>query len=503
MTGAKAIFVPVIVNLNCIFMKYCYLMLILFIGMLTACSETKVPYEFSSLYEVEPEAWQSSNIIISQHPSNIVISNGEYRLNSGEWTKEQGQVQKGDRINVRVLSSTHPKDVTMCELILDEDTLHFQVKTKEFVLPPNTDGTRNVHLGLSGPDMETLGGPSPRWWKLNKDSDKLGSAVKEGLIPDIQPLFHAQIRDAVVCVGGDGRYYLTGSSGDDIWHFNDGVELWVSEDLKKWDYMGLVWSFEEDATWQKEWLFHKKAVRALWAPEIHYVKGNYFITLSMPPGCRGLLKSATGKPEGPYINALANDAKWDKDIDGSLFEDEDGAVYFVYGGGWIARMKDDMSGLAEEPVKPFLIDPDTIPSHHAQTCLERRHCLDIGREGAFLFKRNGIYYLTAADSYEGRYSSMVAMSKSIYGPYQWRHEAVPCGGGTSYFKDHEGNWWCTYFGNDNQSPFKEMPAMVKVDFLPNGMIIPAKEQPLLDSGRSEAWKRNWIKNWKDKYSHMK
>ena len=93
-----------------------------------------------------------------------------------------------------------------------------------------------------------------------------------------------------------------------------------------------------------------------------------------------------------------------------------------------------------------------------------------GREGAFLFKRNGIYYLTAADSYEGRYSSMVAMSESIYGPYRMRHEAVPCGGGTCYFKDRTGKWWCTFFGNDNQAPFREMPAIVPVDFAPDGTI---------------------------------
>ena len=77
-------------------------------------------------------------------------------------------------------------------------------------------------------------------------------------------------------------------------------------------------------------------------------------------------------------------------------------------------------------------------NHHASTCLSRRNCQDIGREGAFMFKRNGLYYLTAADSYEGRYSSMVAISESIYGPYRWRHEAVPCGGGTSYIKDSGG-----------------------------------------------------------------
>lgn len=328
--------------------------------------------------------------------------------------------------------------------------------------------------GFSGPGAVH----GPGWQRMN---DKVtGSAVKGGLIPDLKPLIpDTQIRDTVVIVGGDGNYYLTGSSGTDIWDHNDGVELWRSADLKKWDYVGLVWSIEKDGTWQKDWRWHNKPVRALWAPELHYIKRlkNYFITLSMPPGNRGLLRSTTGKPEGPYVNALADDGFWPTDIDASLFEDDDGAVYLVYGGGWVARMKDDLSGLAEEPRKPVLLNPDMDPAHHAKTCPPRRNCSDVGHEGAYLFKRDGKYYLTAADTYEGRYSSMVAIGDSVYGPFDDRHEAVPTGGGTNYFKDKTGNWWCAYFGNDNQAPFRERPAIVRVEFSADGRIHVAKEQP--------------------------
>ena len=325
--------------------------------------------------------------------------------------------------------------------------------------------------GISGPGA-TANDTRMRWVTMNRGVT--GSAVKLGLIPEIEPLLDIQVRDTVIRIGGDGMYYLTGSTGEDIWDHNDGVELWRSSDLRKWDYLGLVWSFEKDSTWQRAWRWHRKPVRALWAPELHYVKRlkNYFIALSMPPGDRGLLKSTTGKPEGPYVNALAGDAKLDGDIDASLFEDDDGAVYLVYGGGLIARMKDDMSGLAEAPRKPALLDPDTNPAHHADTCPPNRQCSDIGHEGASLFKRNGTYYLTAADTYEGRYSSMAALSDNIYGPYKWRHEAVPCGGGTNYFQDKQGHWWDCFFGNDNQAPFREKPAIVPIEFDKDGKIHP-------------------------------
>ena len=58
-------------------------------------------------------------------------------------------------------------------------------------------------------------------------------------MPPIQPLINAQIRDAVITIDHDGRYYMTGSTGDDIWKKNDGVELWVSSDLKKLGLHGL------------------------------------------------------------------------------------------------------------------------------------------------------------------------------------------------------------------------------------------------------------------------
>ena len=101
----------------------------------------------------------------------------------------------------------------------------------------------------------------------------------------------------------------------------------------------------------------------------------------------------------------------------------------------------------------------------------------IAQEGSTLFKRNGVYYLGGAAFYLGRYSSVMAMSTNIFGPYINWQEAVPCGGGTDYFQDKQGDWWDACFGSDNQSPFREKPAIVRVDFQSDGKIFVAKEQP--------------------------
>ncbi len=342
--------------------------------------------------------------------------------------------------------------------------------------------------------------PKPEY-NLNFNGMAKGTAVEKGLVPPFKPALELHLRDGVVTLGGDGFYYLTGSSGDNIWAYTKGVELWKSPDLKSWEYLGLVWDIDKDADdWVKQWREHpRRAVRAVWAPEIHYIKGNYFICFSMCPHGIGLLKSATGKPEGPYVNAFTSNQPIVDGIDATLFEDEDGKVYFTYGNAsQIALLKEDMSGFAEPFRNIVFDDPDHNPTHHASKC-EKRGMNDLGHEGAVLFKRNGKYYLGAADDYEGRYSSCVAISDHIYGPYRKRHESIPCGGGTGFFQDKDGNWWCSYFGNDSQSHFREKIGFVRADFALDGRIFPAKEQPFVDERDRQDWEKIWDVVWKDKY----
>lgn len=340
------------------------------------------------------------------------------------------------------------------------------------------DGSGGWRSGSNGVMYSGAYPADPRWTPMPA-SFSSGSVVKKGLLPPIKPLLELHLRDTRICLGGDGYYYMTGSSGDNIWAYAAGLELWKSKDLKNWSYMGLVWSIEKDGTWEKKWQnLHGKPARALWAPEIHYVKGNYFVVLSMPPGGISILKSTTGRAEGPYIHATTvTDKPFVNGIDPTLFQDDDGQVYFTWSNASrIARMKDDMTDFAEPFHQIVLSNPDHDSTHHSAKCMTRGSN-DLGHEGAVLFKANGKYYLGAADDYEGRYSSCVAMSDNIYGPYRDRHETVPCGGGTGFFKDKQGNWWCSYFGNDNQSSFREKPGIVKVVFDKDGKIIVASDQP--------------------------
>ena len=196
----------------------------------------------------------------------------------------------------------------------------------------------------------------------------------------VKPAFDYWMRDTWATLGPDGYYYITGTTSTPdryfpgqrhCWDWNDGLYLWRSKDMKSWEARGQIWSMEKDGTWQKKpkvykagEKYQKKSINgdpmdnrfhAVWAPEMHYIKSvkNWFIVACMneSAGGRGsfILRSKTGKPEGPYENIEGNkDKAIFPNIDGSLFEDTDGTVYFVGHNHYIARMKPDMSGFAEE-----------------------------------------------------------------------------------------------------------------------------------------------------------
>jgi len=259
----------------------------------------------------------------------------------------------------------------------------------------------------------------------------------------LKPIIDEPMRDTCVCVGPDA-YYLIGTTGHpNWWKTNEGIKIWKSKDLVTWEPMGLVWSFAKDMTWQKK----QGDMQAIWAPEMHYINGTFWIPYCVNYCGTGILKSTSGKPEGPYVD-IKKDGPLTGEIDASLFQDDDGKVYFVYNNGKIARLKEDMTGLAEEPKQLVTANNGWL----------------VGFEGGFIFKENGRYHLSCADFTEGRYHCYVASSKNLMGPYGPRYLAIPHGGHNTFFKDKKGNWWSTFFGNDGDAIFNERAGILRVEF---------------------------------------
>ena len=293
----------------------------------------------------------------------------------------------------------------------------------------------------------------------------------------LRPLFDAPIRNTSICRGGDGRWYATGNydaDGDNDFQNNEGIWLWQSDDFSNWQGIGQVWSIARDATapqsaWQREYRVNPDnprgpLVRGIVSPRIHYLNGTYWLTYSMNHQGTGLLRSTTGKPEGPYrdVGRIT-----EQGTDASLFEDDDGSVYWVVGRGFIARMKPDMSGLAEAPrlLRPTFFPPLPHAGHTMRATQAPRY---LGQAGAFLFKAEGRYWLTAAAVRDrlgvGCYDTFVAGSDNVYGPYDEPKLMIAHGGQTTVFEGPQGRLYATFAGRDSRAVFRDRPAAVPLIF---------------------------------------
>ena len=302
----------------------------------------------------------------------------------------------------------------------------------------------------------------------------------------LRVLFNHWLRDPNILNAPDGYFYMVGtaekstlptpivaSDNSNGWWYNDGIPLWRSKDLISWETMGYVWTFEKDATWAKAYKRspHTRTddnapVRAIWAPEIHYIKGNYWIVYSMNYDGLGILKSTTGRPEGPYTD-INPEGPLPGAIDGSLFEDTDGTVYFFSDGYRIARMKDDMSGLAESP-RRLIFNP-------SPPWAEGINMTKINDTYVWYGAANSIVTINGKE--ERTYDCFSATSKSIYGPYENRYRAIPYAGHNNLFKDREGNLWSTQF---HPQPFMNKalePALIPVEINEDGIISVKRSYP--------------------------
>ena len=298
----------------------------------------------------------------------------------------------------------------------------------------------------------------------------------------VQALLDTPMIDAAITKGADGIFYLTGTTGtkrpDGTINFdvNEGARLWRSKDLKTWDDLGLVAPLSiVKAKVADLGLLRTAAgadeMKGLIAPELHFIGAACYLTYSLKPCGTGLLKSTTGKPEGPYedVGLITKDG-----ADASLFADDDGKVYWVFGGGWFARMNDTMTALAE---KPRLAEP-----HDKRKDLSPgAQILQVGQGGAFLFKKEGVYHMLAAGIH-GRlgvpcYDTWVATAKSLEGPWSRRKLAVQHGGQATMFEGPDGQWYSTFSGEDSRAAVRERAAIVPVEWVEGVSYWGSKGEP--------------------------
>ncbi len=216
------------------------------------------------------------------------------------------------------------------------------------------------------------------------------------------------MRDHFIIKVGN-KWYCTGTSNP-IWTGpNPGVRLLVSDDLINWSHHSWLIdasTLPEDSPYNGRF----------WAPEIHFIKNKYYLTVNSgkvtdedPKGMatHSVWLFSSDRVDGSYelVNGPLT-AQYNNDA--TLFEDEDGQVYFYCSGGGLFQAKIDLNtGTLTTPLEKFLDKkqpgwPDWMVG---------------GIEGPFVIKREGTYFMFFSTWTRG-YEVALLKSKNPLGPWE-------------------------------------------------------------------------------------
>lgn len=180
---------------------------------------------------------------------------------------------------------------------------------------------------------------------------------------------------------------------------------------------GMMWWSEDLVTWK-----HKRldTYDVGYAPTVVKHRGRWWML-----ACRSDLYVADS-PFGPFgkVGALrAPDGSEVRGDDPMLFSDDDGRLYLYFGSGGAIRGVEldaaDPTRLLSDPATMFAMDTAAHPWERLGTCNVDPSYSWI--EGAWMFKRAGVYYLTyAAPGTEfPSYAMGAYRSRSPLGPWQY------------------------------------------------------------------------------------
>ena len=304
------------------------------------------------------------------------------------------------------------------------------------------------------------------------------------------PIIHDQYTADPTARVFNGRMYLYPSHDivspvDELkdWFCMQDYHVFSSDDLVDWTDHGVILS-QNKIPWVKPDSY------AMWAPDCVEKDGRYYFYFPASPKDLqrgfGIGVAVAERPEGPFM-AMPRRIEGIMGIDPCVLVDDDGKCYIYWSGMGIlvAELKDNMIELNSEPERI-----DGLPEGF--------------KEGPFVFKRDGLYYLTFPWVKDKTETLAYAMADNPRGPFEFKGivmDESPTGCWTNHhsFVEKEGQWYLFYHHND-YSPDMDKRRSTRIDkvfFNADGTIN--KVAPTLRGvGVSDARRRIQI----DRYSEI-
>ncbi len=255
------------------------------------------------------------------------------------------------------------------------------------------------------------------------------ATVSHAANPFITSIYTA---DPSAHVWADGRLYVYASHDMDPARgcdFMDRYHVFSTEDMVHWRDEGEILRASQVPWGRKEGGF-------MWAPDCAFRNGTYYFYYPHPSDTRWndswkIGVATSSKPASDFKNAgyLAGLGGFAM-IDPAVFMDDDGQAYMYFGGGGrcaAAKLKANMTEI-DGAVQPMV-------------GLEDFH------EATWVFKRNGIYYLTYADNHPRNNQMRYATSTNALGPWTYKGvylQATDCDTTHGSVVEYKGQWYQFY-----------------------------------------------------------
>ena len=249
--------------------------------------------------------------------------------------------------------------------------------------------------------------------------------------PIQNPMLWADVPDPDI-IRVDDTFYLVSTT----MHLMPGAPIMKSKDLKNWETVGYIFDKLTDSP-KYDLLQGTAYGRGQWATSLKYHNGKFYALLA--PNEQGRMGDtyifSAEKAEGPWTIV----SRMRHFHDCSLFFDDDGRVYVIYGTGEMMELKPDLS--------------DVIEGTHQQI-FQREEDEKGLLEGSRVIKHNGKYYLLMiSHTYApGRHRREVCYrADDIHGPWEKQVILESEFGGFSYeaqgtiVDTQDGDWYGIIF----------------------------------------------------------
>lgn len=266
--------------------------------------------------------------------------------------------------------------------------------------------------------------------------------------------------DPAAQVWEDGRLYLYCSVDETgNWYCSRKYDVLSSDDILNWQIHPNVFSTIGSSD------FVAYNDNLLFAPDCMFKDGKYYLYYCQPDPVHAEGVAIGKSPVGPFKKGKPMDVGKYNQIDPGVFIDDDEQAYYIWGQFTLkmAKLKSNMTELEPGSIKDSVLT-------------EGEHFF---HEGAYMTKRNGIYYLVYADMSRGGMPTSIgyATSDKPLGPYTY--------GGVIVDNDHcdpqswnnhgsiaeyLGNWYVFYHRSTHNSRMMRKACVEPISFNKDGSI---------------------------------